>query len=169
MPGRPLAILDHAVAHRCAETLRTRPEWPCHAGCSDCCRSLADVPHLTEPEWSRVRDAIAALDDEARAHVEEALAERRALGDARPIVCPLLDTTAGLCRVYDARPLACRTHGFYADRDGVRGCHRILAISETDDAITWGNHDAVERDRNRLGESRSLLEWIDENDASTPR
>jgi Fe-S-cluster containining protein len=158
---RRLELLDEDVARRCAETTRAHADWPCHAGCSDCCRSLAEVPSLTEPEWIRLRDAIAALAGDARAQIEEAVARRRVLGTARPVVCPLLDTTSGLCRVYEARPLACRTYGFYADRDGVLGCHRILERAERDDAIVWGNHDGVERAQADLGERRSLLDWLE--------
>lgn len=121
-----------------------------------------------------MRDAIASLAPHSRAQIDEALATRRELGDARPVVCPLLDTTAGLCRIYDARPIACRTYGFYADRDGVLGCHRILEVAETDDAVVWGNHGGIESERRALGESRSLLSWIGSADpevrkASTPR
>ena len=158
---RRLELLDQDVAKRCTETASTHADWPCHAGCSDCCRSLAEVPLLTEPEWIRLREAIARLDAGARAHVEDAIAKRRELGAARPVVCPLLDDATGLCRVYDARPLACRTYGFYADRDGVLGCHRILAMSERDDTILWGNHESLERAQADLGERRSLLDWLE--------
>lgn len=119
---------------------------------------------MSKPEWTRLRDAIAALDAESRARIDDAVAARRELGDARPVVCPLLDTAAGLCRIYDARPIACRTYGFYADRDGVLGCHRILEVAETDDAVVWGNHDGIESGRRALGESRSLLSWIGSGD-----
>jgi len=111
-----------------------------------------------------MRDAIAALDAESRTRIDDAVAARRALGDARPVGCPLLDTAAGLCRIYDARPIVCRTYGFYAERDGVLGCHRILEVAETDDAVVWGNHDGIESERRGLGESRSLLSWIGSGD-----
>lgn len=111
-----------------------------------------------------MRDAIASLDPHSRARIDEAVAARRELGDTRPVVCPLLDITAGLCRIYDARPVACRTYGFYADRDGVLGCHRILEVADTDDAVVWGNHDGIESERRALGESRSLLSWIGSGD-----
>lgn len=161
MVVRRLDILDQDIARRCAETTSVHAEWPCHAGCSDCCRSLAEVPVLTEAEWIRVRDAIAFLPDDARRQIDAAIALRRELGAARPVVCPLLDDEAGLCRVYDARPVACRTYGFYADRDGVLGCHRIAALADRDDTIVWGNHASIERAQDDLGERRSLLAWLE--------
>lgn len=86
---------------------------------------------------------------------------RRALGTTRPIVCPLLDEASGLCRVYDARPIACRTYGFYAERDGVLGCDDIRAISENAPEIVWGNHHAVLQAASSLGETRNLLAWFE--------
>jgi Fe-S-cluster containining protein len=158
---RRLALIDRDVARRCEDTAHAHADWPCHAGCSDCCRSLAAVPELTAPEWTRVRDAIRALPADARAHVEDAVLRRRERGSARPVVCPLLDDVAGLCRVYDARPVACRTYGFYADRDGVLGCERIAARAERDETIVWGNHESIEDACKGLGERRSLLEWLE--------
>ena len=35
----------------------------------------------------------------------------------RPAVCPMLDETASACRVYEYRPVACRTYGFYVQHD----------------------------------------------------
>ncbi|MBS2015227.1 MAG: YkgJ family cysteine cluster protein [Deltaproteobacteria bacterium] len=159
MAGRHLEILDADIARRCKATDTSTPGWPCHAGCSDCCRSLAAVPEMTEPEWERVAAAIARLDDATRAHVHQAIDDRRARGTARPIVCPLLDDATGLCRIYDARPLACRTYGYYADREGVLGCHRIATLAESDAPIVWGNHEGVASAQRALGPLRSLVEW----------
>lgn len=163
MGARRLALIDQSVADRCASTAEDRPDWPCRAGCDDCCRSLAELPELTEPEWARLRDAILAQGAEARERIAQAIARRRSAGATRPITCPLLDEEAGLCRVYEARPIACRTYGFFADREGVLGCHRIAALAERDDGIVWGNHDGVMHAQSELGARRSLLEWLDES------
>jgi uncharacterized protein len=116
------------------------------------------VPEITRAEWERLRDALDMLDESGRAEVERAFADRRAQGAARPIVCPLLDKR-GLCRVYEARPIACRSYGFYADHEGVLGCDRILALAGEPDVV-WGNHEALLRSAGALGERRSLLDWL---------
>jgi uncharacterized protein len=162
MSRRRLELLESEISARCAETAAARGHWPCRAGCDDCCRSLAAVPELTSTEWERLRDALDGLDGEARSEVMRSIADRRARGAERPIQCPLLDPRAGTCRVYDARPVACRTYGFYAERDGVLGCSRIESISTERDAVIWGNHQVVLRARDELGEVRSLLEWMND-------
>lgn len=155
-----LPLLDAEIAARCDATGAAQPDWPCRAGCADCCQSLAALPEITRAEWERLRGALAALDAAARASVERAVEDRRRAGAARPIACPLLDER-GLCRIYDARPLACRSYGFYADHEGVLGCHRILARAE-DAGVVWGNHEALLRSAGALGERRSLLDWLAE-------
>jgi Fe-S-cluster containining protein len=157
-----LAVVDQGVADRCAATTRRRPSWPCGAGCADCCRSLSREPEITPVEWERLREALDALRPAERARVEAAAAERRRSGDARPIVCPLLDEERGLCRVYEARPVECRSYGFYADRDGVLGCSRITAVAADDEGIVWGHGGALQGALDSLGPRRSLLDWLEQ-------
>lgn len=152
-----LPVLDAEVASRCSEIVAAQRDWPCGAGCADCCRSLAAVPEITRAEWERLSAALATLAPQARAAVERAFDDLRRAGAQRPIVCPLLGPD-DLCRVYDARPLACRSYGFYADHEGVLGCHRILARAD-DASVVWGNHEALMRLAETLGERRSLLAW----------
>lgn len=67
-----------------------------------------------------------------------------------------------MCRIYEARPIACRTYGFYADRDGVLGCEKIAKIADEDRDVLWGNHEAVMRALTEIapGPTKSLLEWL---------
>jgi hypothetical protein len=44
--------------------------WLCRRGCDGCCRQLARPPELSELEWARVDQAVAALVPEVRAEVE---------------------------------------------------------------------------------------------------
>lgn len=147
-----LPVLHEEIDARVAAVVAARPDWPCRRGCDDCCRSLAEPPRITEAEWTLLREAIAALPAERLARVEAAFAARLAGEELR--ACPLLED--GACSVYAARPLACRTYGFYLGRDGGRWCARIeerVASGACDDVI-FGNHDAfASRDE------RSLLEW----------
>jgi Fe-S-cluster containining protein len=87
-----------------------------------------------------------------------ALAEQ----SSRPIVCPLLDQSAGACRVYAHRPVACRTYGFYVQRDKGLYCKDIEsrvaggALAE----VVWGNQDVIDRRLCDLGDTRELTEWF---------
>ena len=74
----------------------------CHAGCSSCCHRHLSVMTL---EWSRIAEAVSSLEP---SH-QEALRTRLEAGRSDPR-CPLLDDE-GRCRIYEARPMICRTHG----------------------------------------------------------
>jgi hypothetical protein len=61
-------------------------------------------------------------------------------------VCPFLDDSAGKCLEYAYRPVACRTYGFYVERD--RGLYRakieaMVDRGECSDVI-WGNQSAID-------------------------
>jgi uncharacterized protein len=90
-------------------------------------------------------------------------------GAARPVLCPLLNTETGSCRIYEARPIACREYGFYADRDSVLGCHRIELISKSNTDVVWGNHAGVIAKLaslgEPLGEPKPLSEWLRDSGA----
>ena len=117
----------------------------------NCCRSLASVPVVSEPEWRLIADA---LDATLRARIADSATA------ARPITCPLLDTATGACLVYDARPVACRSYGFYAERQYVLGCHRIESIAGGPDGVIWGNHLALEVELAALGPAKPLYDWL---------
>lgn len=81
----------------------------------------------------------------------------------RPLTCPLLDRSNGTCPVYHQRPVACRTYGFYVQRDKGLYCHDIeLQVDEGRlPSVVWGNHDAIDQRLAGLGESRSLSDWFE--------
>jgi Fe-S-cluster containining protein len=74
----------------------------------------------------------------------------------------MLDQAQGACRVYAHRPVACRTYGFYVQRDKGLYCNDIESrVAKGDWAtVVWGNHDAIDRQLNALGDSRDLTEWF---------
>jgi len=74
-------------------------EIACRAGCDSCCRHLSLFP----VEAAALIETVRALPEAERRSLT-ALAEQ---ADSAP--CPLL--AGGLCRLYAARPLICRTHG----------------------------------------------------------
>lgn len=72
----------------------------CHTGCSDCCRVRLTI---TRAEAAAVRAAV----------TNWPVVQRRALAPtaADPAdACAALDAN-GRCRIYDARPVVCRSHG----------------------------------------------------------
>jgi len=157
----PLLQLHADIDARVQSVREDRADWPCAKGCDNCCRQLADVPQLTETEWSLLREGLAAL---SAARLAEIRAEIAALSveRSRPVTCPLLDRSSGACPVYLHRPVACRTYGFYVQRDFGLYCGEIelrVADGKLADAV-WGNQDAVDRQLSGFGETRSLVEWF---------
>jgi uncharacterized protein len=136
-------------------------DWLCRRGCDGCCRRLAEIPRLTAAEWDLLQDGLTALPPEQFSEIGRgitALAEQT----SRPITCPMLDQAQGACRVYAHRPVACRTYGFYVQRDKGLYCNDIESrVAKGDWAtVVWGNHDAIDRQLNALGDSRDLIEWF---------
>ena len=149
------------------QTIREdRPDWLCGKGCDSCCRRLADVPQLTAAEWDLLREGLADLPPERLREISRnmaALAGQR----SRPIICPLLDLATGACPVYAQRPVACRTYGFYVQRDLGLYCHDIesrVADGALADVV-WGNHDAIDHRLAGLGEIRALTDWFERWDS----
>jgi uncharacterized protein len=64
--------------------------------------------------------------------------------------------------VYAHRPVACRTYGFYVQRDKGLYCKDIESRVAEGDWVTvvWGNHDTIDRQLNTLGDSRDLTDWF---------
>ncbi|WP_333878315.1 YkgJ family cysteine cluster protein [Methylobacter sp.] len=152
----------HADIEARVQSIREgNPDWLCRMGCDSCCRRLAEVPRLTAEEWDLLRDGLAALPPERLLEIGQdiaALAEQ----SSRPIVCPLLDRSAGACLVYEHRPVACRTYGFYVQRDLGLYCKDIES-RVADGAwaeVVWGNQDVIDRRLGGLGDTRDLTEWF---------
>jgi uncharacterized protein len=161
MPNVPLTRLHREIDARVASIRENRPDWLCGKGCDHCCRRLAEIPQLTMAEWALLEEGLAGL---TPGHLREVGRKMAALAgqSARPVVCPLLDETSGACPVYAQRPVACRTYGFYAQRDLGLYCHdiesRVAAGALAD--VVWGNHDAIDRQLAGLGASRPLTAWF---------
>jgi len=149
--------IHEAVRQRAGQIASTHPGWPCRKGCDECCRRLAAPPRVTREEWQLIADALAALPDGIARQVRRRI--RDSAGAPRPVVCPLLDTDAGVCLVYEARPVACRAYGFYAERHEVLGCGRIESVGLQFPDIVWGNHLALEESLRSLGPAAELAEW----------
>ena len=157
----PLTQLHADIDARVQAIRESRPDWLCRRGCAACCHRLADIPQLTRPEWDLLQEGLEALptgEREAIHHRVLALADQ----NSRPILCPMLDEAAGACRVYPHRPVACRTYGFFVERNLGLYCKDIEAQVERGELsmVIWGNQDRIARSLNELGEARDLTEWF---------
>jgi len=155
-----LAELHADIAARAQATLDGHPDWLCRKGCDGCCRRLAEVPSLTAAEWDWLRAGLAALPEDLLKEIRLNIAAMPQ--SPRPLACPLLDQSSGACRVYAHRPVACRTYGFYVQREAGLYCKdieaRVSAGGLAD--VVWGNHDAIDRQLAGWGETRGLDEWF---------
>ncbi|MGE5387198.1 MAG: YkgJ family cysteine cluster protein [Betaproteobacteria bacterium] len=159
----PLPKIHADIENRVIAIREAHPQWLCGKGCAGCCQRLADVPQLTAPEWALLETGLAALPKAQQAEIGGKMEALSAL-PAPPVVCPLLDPASGTCRVYAQRPVACRTYGFYRQRDFGLYCQDIesLVAAAALDDVVWGNHDAVDLRLAALGESRALTAWFSE-------
>lgn len=141
-------------------------DWLCGKGCDSCCRRLADVPRLTLAEWDLLQEGLTDLPPERLQEIRKNTAALTA-PRSRPVVCPLLDLSTGSCPVYTRRPVACRTYGFYVQRDQGLYCHDIESrvADGTLADVVWGNHDAIDHRLARLGETRALTDWFERWDS----
>ncbi|MGR8941678.1 MAG: YkgJ family cysteine cluster protein [Gammaproteobacteria bacterium] len=156
-----LAHLHRDIEARVSAIRDDHPDWLCRLGCDGCCRRLAEVPRLTAAEWDWLRKGLTALPPEMLREIGQdiaALAEQ----PSRPIACPLLDRSTGACRVYEHRPVACRTYGFYVQREQGLYCKdiesRVVAGAWTD--VVWGNQDVIDRRLRGQGDTHELPEWF---------
>lgn len=149
------------LAARTQATLDTHPDWPCRKGCDTCCRRLAEVPRLTKAEWDCLKNGLAALPTDLLKEIRLGIAALPS--SPRPLTCPLLDQSTGACRVYAYRPVACRSYGFYVQRELGLYCKDIEALVTTGEYadVVWGNHDVIDRSLADLGDIRELHEWFE--------
>lgn len=153
-----LLDLEQRIEVRVQDIRASRDWWPCRRGCDRCCRQLAQPPELSLQEWVRIDEAIAALPVPIRAEIEQKIdkllvqiAENTVTSQ---IMCPYLDENEGACRIYDARPIACRTYGFFVARDGNDYCqiikNEVSSRIDTATDIIWGNAESIRNEIERV-------------------
>ncbi len=156
-----LIQLHAAIDTRVQSIRNSVADWPCAMGCDACCHRLAEIPALTEAEWVLLCEGLSALAPEQLGRIgrEMAALENQS---SRPFVCPFLDRSSGACPVYAQRPVACRTYGFYVQRDRGLYCREIESRESQGSLaeVMWGNHDAVDTCLSGLGKARPLTEWF---------
>lgn len=147
-----LDSLNQRVEVRVQAIRVERSWWPCQRGCDHCCRHLAHLPELSAAEWERVDAAIAQLPSSERAIVEQQinllLQQTAEQPSSSSFVCPYLNEPEGACRIYDSRPIACRTYGFFVAREHNQYCQKIETEIEDrgEHGIVWGNAEAIRHD-----------------------
>jgi Fe-S-cluster containining protein len=157
-----LTQLHADIDARVAAIRAYSPDWLCTKGCDTCCRQLADVPQLTAGEWDLLQEGLASLPPERLGEIRQMITVLT-LQPNRPVVCPLLDLQTGACQVYAHRPIACRTYGFYVQRDKGLYCGDIEA--RVDDGslsdVIWGNHEVIDQQLTGQGKICALTEWFE--------
>lgn len=102
-------------------------EVACASGCTDCCKPGLSI---TGVEALAIREALSAMDADRRQSLRER-ARRVATETDAAGSCAALDPS-GLCAVYEARPLVCRSHGlplrFAAEEASVTGTRRLPVL-----------------------------------------
>ena len=141
-----LQVLDASIDARVRETRRDRPGWPCGRGCDSCCRNLFEPMTLSGDEWRRVEEGIARLDPHVRAVIETRVQEAGR-------TCPFLDRDRGECLIYERRPLACRTYGYYVEQGNGLWCADVQRYVDREglEGVVLGNQALVDR---QLGSAR---------------
>ena len=159
---KTLTELHDDIDERVSAIRLENPDWLCRMGCDGCCHRLAQIPELTIAEWTLFREGFATLSDEKQQEIRQNVATLSSQSP-RSIVCPMLDKAAGACLIYAYRPVACRTYGFYVERDKGLYCHDIeLRVEQGElNNVVWGNHDTVNRHLDKLGDKRNLVEWFE--------
>jgi len=164
-PPRRLPAADSALIQivdaALADATRRSGEWlVCRPGCTQCCvgvfainqldavrlqRGLADL-EITDPQGAqrireRARDSIQSLSAEFPGNAKTGVldagpeAEERFAQFANEEPCPVLDPETGLCDLYDARPMTCRTFGPPVRSEGGLGVCELCFHGATDEQI----------------------------------
>ena len=165
MPLRRLPVGDGALIQivdaALADAARRSGEWlVCRPGCTQCCVGVFAIDQLdavrlqhglaeletTDAQRSnrirlRARESIRRLSPEFPGNVNTGVlddspdAEKRCAEFANDEVCPVLDPKTGLCDLYDARPMTCRTFGPPVRSEDGLGVCELCFHGATDEQI----------------------------------
>ena len=152
-----IQIVDAALA----DATRRSGKWlVCRPGCTQCCVGVFSINQLDavrlQQELAQLEETdpqrAARIRERARASVERLAAEfpgnaktgvldegqeaeERFAEFANDEMCPVLDPETGLCDLYDARPMTCRTFGPPVRSDGGLGVCELCFHGATDEQI----------------------------------
>jgi Fe-S-cluster containining protein len=152
-----IQIVDAALA----DAARRSGDWlACRPGCTQCCvgvftisqldalrlqRGLAKLEETDSPRAGRIRERARAsvarlaaqFPGDAKTGVldEGPEAEERFAEFANDEPCPVLDPKTGLCDLYEARPMTCRTFGPPVRSEGGLGVCELCFHEASDEQI----------------------------------
>jgi Fe-S-cluster containining protein len=155
--GALIQIVDAALA----DAARRSGEWlVCRPGCTQCCvgvfainqldavrlqQGLAELEQTDAARAGRIRlrarASVARLAAEFPGDAKTGVldegpeAEERFAEFANDEVCPVLDPETGLCDLYDARPMTCRTFGPPVRSEGGLGVCELCFHGASDEQI----------------------------------
>jgi Fe-S-cluster containining protein len=155
--GALIQIVDATLA----DAARRSGEWLlCRPGCAQCCVGVFAINQLdavrlqhglalleeTDPQRagrirSRARDSIRQLSAQFPGNAKTGVLDEGPEADERfaefadDEVCPVLDPETGLCELYDARPMTCRTFGPPVRAEGGLGVCELCFHDATDEQI----------------------------------
>ena len=155
--GALIQIVDAALA----DAARRSGEWlVCRPGCTQCCvgvfainqldaarlrQGLADLAQTDAARAGRIRararDSIQRLSAEFPGNAKTGVLDEGPAAEARfeefanDEVCPVLDPEVGLCDLYDARPMTCRTFGPPVRTEGGLGVCELCFHGASDEQI----------------------------------
>jgi Fe-S-cluster containining protein len=165
MPSRRLSIDDGALIQivdaALADASRRSGEWlVCRPGCTQCCvgvfainqldavrlqQGLADLEQTDPRRALRIRErarvSVGRLSAEFPGNAttgilgEGSETEEHFAEFANDEPCPVLDPATGLCDLYDARPMTCRTFGPPVSSDGGLGVCELCFHGASDEQI----------------------------------
>ena len=165
MPSRPLPVADQKLIQIIDKALagaaRKSGEWlACRPGCTQCCvgvfainaldavrlqAGLAEMEKSDPPRAARIRERVrqsqarlrVGFPGNARTGVldDSDEAEERFAEFGNEEVCPVLDPGTGLCELYSARPMTCRTFGPPVRTEGGVGVCELCYHGATDEEI----------------------------------
>jgi Fe-S-cluster containining protein len=134
--GRYAELVGRVDRAAAAVAARRADDLACRLGCTNCCQVQLTLSPL---EAGRVREALEALDPDARERVRG-----RAAVVADGLACVMLEES-GACAIYESRPLVCRTQG-HALRYPAGTLPEPAVFALTDEGeITWCPLNYVER------------------------
>lgn len=165
LPAADGALIQIVAAALADATRRSGEWLVCRPGCTQCCvgvfaihqldavrlqQGLADLEKTDSRRAGRIREraraSVGRLSAEfpgnAKTGVldagvldEGAEAEKRFAEFANDEPCPVLDPETGLCDLYDARPMTCRTFGPPVRSEGGLGVCELCFHGATDEQI----------------------------------
>jgi len=151
--------LKHSIQTTIDNILLQYNNWPCNKGCDYCCNNIEHMPYLTIEEIEMLNEGIKLLDKHV---IENIKVKIKNLNEHfTHFKCPFI-SSEGHCLVYDHRPIACRTYGFYISNiNKSKGlfCYKIQELESSNklNHIIWGNYNVISTQLESMGKQIPII------------